>query len=50
MHDIGPLMREELVLRGPAGGGITWQYTRPPIVDLEYEMDVRRVARELVRA
>jgi hypothetical protein len=50
VHDIGPLMREELVERGAARSGITWQYTRPPIVDLEYEMDLRRVARELVHA
>lgn len=50
VHDIGPLMWEELVQRGAARGGITWQFTRPPIVDLEYEMDLRRVARELVHA
>ena len=50
VRDIGPLMQEELVRAGTARAGICWQYTRPPIVDLEYEMDVRRVARELVRA
>ena len=50
VHDIGPLMAEELVQRGAASNGITWHYTRPPIVDLEYEMDVRRVARELLLA
>jgi hypothetical protein len=50
VHDIGPLMHQELVQRGTARAGVTWHYTRPPIVDLEYEMDVRRVARELVRA
>lgn len=50
VHDIGPLMWQELVQRGTARGGVTWQFTRPPIVDLEYEMDLRRVARELVHA
>ena len=50
VHDIGPLMWEELVQRGTARAGLTWQFTRPPIVDLEYEMDVRRVVRELVHA
>ena len=50
VHDIGPLMREELVGRGTARAGLTWHYTRPPIVDLEYEMDVRRVSRELLIA
>jgi hypothetical protein len=49
VHDIGPLVRQELVQRGAARAGLTWQYTRPPIVDMEYEMDVRRVANELVR-
>jgi hypothetical protein len=48
VHDIGPLMHQELVQPGAARGGVTWHYTRPPIVDLEYEMDVRRVARELM--
>jgi len=50
VHDIGPLMWQELVQPGAARAGLTWQYTRPPIVDLEYEMDVRRVARELIHA
>lgn len=50
VHDIGPLMREELVGHGTARAGLTWHYTRPPIVDLEYEMDVRRVSRELLMA
>jgi hypothetical protein len=28
--------------------GITWHYSRPPIVTIEYEMDLRGVARERV--
>lgn len=50
VHDIGALVREELFGRGVARTGLTWQHTRPPIADMEYEMDVRRVARELVLA
>ncbi|PIF78801.1 hypothetical protein CLU95_5999 [Variovorax sp. 54] len=50
VHDIGPLVHDELVQRGVARMGLTWQYTRPPIADMEYEMDLRRVARELVHA
>ncbi|NRF65795.1 hypothetical protein HLB44_02225 [Aquincola sp. S2] len=50
VRDIGPLMWQELVQRGTAPAGLTWQFARPPIVGLEYEMDVRRVARELVHA
>ena len=41
-HDIGPLVRDELFDRGVARNGLTWDYARPPIVDIEFEMDVRR--------
>ncbi len=43
-HDIGPLVREQILQRGAAPGGLTWHYCRPPIVELEYEMDARRTA------
>jgi len=49
VFDIGPLVMEEIVQRGAAAGGLTWNLCRPPVVDLDYEMDVRRPARELVR-
>lgn len=42
MHDIGPLVRDELVARGAGRHGLNWHYVRPPIVDIEFEMDVRR--------
>lgn len=48
VHDIHPLMAAELVRRGAAESGISWQYCRPPVVDLDYEMDMRGVAKELV--
>lgn len=48
VHDIHPIMTAELVRRGAAEAGISWQYCRPPVVELEYEMDVRGVSRELV--
>ena len=35
---------------GNAHHGVTWHYTRPPIVGIEYEMDVRGCAREIVLA
>ena len=41
-HDIGPLVRDELFGRGVARNGLTWDHARPPIVDIEFEMDVRR--------
>jgi len=48
VHDIGPLLEAEIVRRGAAAGGLAWHYTRPPIVDLDFEMDVRGAAREIV--
>lgn len=48
MHDIGPLVDAEIVQRGATRGGLEWHFARPPIVDLDYEMDVRGAAREIV--
>ena len=48
VHDIGALVGEEIVRKGAAAGGLSWHLCRPPVVDLEYEMDVRGAARELV--
>ena len=48
VHDIGPLVEAEIVRRGAAAGGLAWHFARPPIVDLDYEMDVRGAAREIV--
>ncbi|HEX2199325.1 MAG TPA: hypothetical protein VHG88_12020 [Burkholderiales bacterium] len=48
VHDIGTLVGEELARRGAIRGGLEWHYCRPPVINLEYEMDVRGAARELV--
>jgi hypothetical protein len=48
VHDFHPVMAGELVRRGAARSGLTWHFARPPVVDLEYEMDCRRVLRETV--
>lgn len=48
VHDIHPLMSTEIIARGAAPGGATWHYCRPPVVDLDYEMDCRGVAREII--
>jgi len=48
VHDIHPFLADELVKRGASAGGITWHYVRPPVIDLEYEMDCRGLVRELV--
>src|SRR5205814_1810914 len=39
VHDFHPVMSDELVRRGAARPGLTWHFARPPVVDLEYEMD-----------
>ena len=48
VRDIGPLVGEEIVRKGAAPGGLAWHFCRPPVVGLEYEMDVRGAAREIV--
>jgi hypothetical protein len=48
VHDFHPVISDELVRRGAARSGLTWHFARPPVIDLEYEMDCRRVMREMV--
>ena len=48
VHDIGALVGEEIVKHGAATGGLAWHFCRPPIMDLDYEMDVRGAWREIV--
>jgi hypothetical protein len=48
IHDFHPVMADELVRHGAARSGLTWHFARPPVVDLEFEMDCRRVLREVV--
>jgi hypothetical protein len=48
VRDFHPVMSDELVRRGATRSGLTWHFARPPVIDLEYEMDCRRVTREIV--
>jgi hypothetical protein len=48
VHDFHPVIVEELVRRGATRPGLTWHFARPPVIDLEFEMDCRRVMREIV--
>jgi hypothetical protein len=48
VRDFHPLMSDELVRRGATRSGLSWHFARPPVIDLEYEMDCRRVMRETV--
>jgi hypothetical protein len=48
VRDFYPVFADAIVRRGAARAGLTWHFARPPVIDLEYEMDCRRVIRETV--
>lgn len=48
VHDIYPFIESELGKRGIFRQGLTWHLNRPPVQDLEYEMDCRRIYVERV--
>ena len=50
VHDLHPLLADDIVSRGAAASGLTWVYARPPVAGLDYEMDVRGVHTEHVAA
>ena len=46
VHDFHSILYGEILPRAGNGAGLTWHYCRPPIEELEYEMDVRGVTTE----
>jgi hypothetical protein len=48
VHDLYPFLADEIVARGAARHGLTWHHCRPPVVELEYEMDCRGLAVERI--
>lgn len=50
VHDIRPFLEAELLARleDASAHGLTWHYSRPPIVTIEFEMDLRGCATEVV--
>ena len=50
IHNILPFVESELLKRMEDGGahGLTWHYSRPPIVTIEFEMDLRGCITEFV--
>lgn len=48
VYDIHPLLEHEIVMRGASKNGLSWHYARPPVEDLDYEMDARGVFTEIV--
>ena len=41
VHDFHPVIADALVRRGAMRSGLIWHFARPPVIDLEYEMDCR---------
>ena len=41
VQNIGHLAGEEIAAHGATEGGLVWYCARPPVVGLEFEMDVR---------
>ena len=50
VHNIHAILETVILprLREAARGGIRWFHARPPVVGIDFEMDVRAVGRELV--
>jgi hypothetical protein len=48
VHDLHPFLGDAIVARGAAPLGLTWQFCRPPVAGLDYEMDCRAIAVERV--
>jgi hypothetical protein len=52
VRDLYPLLAPTLfpALQGAGRHGFRWHYARPPVIEVEYEMDVRGVHQELILA
>jgi hypothetical protein len=50
VYDLFPFFADEIVRRGAAHAGLTWHLNRPPVQELDFEMDCRAVAIERVVA
>lgn len=46
VYDPYPFFADEIVSRGAAQHALSWFFARPPVVGLDYEMDVRGVSTE----
>jgi hypothetical protein len=48
VRDPFAFLPDEIVRRGAARDGLTWHFCRPPVRELEFEMDCRGIASEFV--
>ena len=47
-HDIHPFLSSHFAASGLLRNGLDWQFRAPPILGLEFEMDVRRIRHEVL--
>lgn len=48
VHDLHHALADEFGRRGALAGGLNWHLVRPPVKDIEIEIDARAVRREIV--
>jgi hypothetical protein len=48
VHDVHPFLAEEIISRTNPQSGLSWHFARPPVCELDYEMDVRAVSCERI--
>jgi hypothetical protein len=48
VHDVHALIGPEFAARGAISGGLEWHYCRPPVQDIETEMDARNTPTQIV--
>jgi hypothetical protein len=48
VRDLYPFLADDIVRGGAARAGLTWHFCRPPVRELEFEMDCRAIASEQV--
>jgi hypothetical protein len=50
VHSVCTMLADEIIrpMGASAIHGVTWHYSKPPIISIEYEMDLRGVGREIV--
>lgn len=48
VHDLYPAIASEFARRGLLAGGLEWHWVRPPVRDIEIEVDARRVSRQVL--
>lgn len=47
VHDMHHLIEQELSKRDAINGGLCWHWVRPPVLDIEIEIDARKLSRTL---